>query len=185
MRWLRTTVGLTVAQTNQFRRELRGAGGECKVAKNTLARRAIADTPFRTLRALARAAEPRWCSATRIRSRSPRSWSNWPSTSEKFAINGGRPRGRAARAESGGGALARLPSRRGVARAAARRAAGAGAAARCGCLPNPARSSRASLSSRKDSTAVHAAAESDVNGQMETDSGLEGGTVDGAFQRSR
>jgi large subunit ribosomal protein L10 len=40
------TVGLTVAQTNQFRREVRGAGGECKVTKNTLARRAIANTPY-------------------------------------------------------------------------------------------------------------------------------------------
>jgi large subunit ribosomal protein L10 len=39
-------VGLTVTQTNQFRREVRGAGGECKVAKNTLTRRAIANTPY-------------------------------------------------------------------------------------------------------------------------------------------
>ena len=38
--------GLTVAQTNQFRRELRSAGGECKVAKNTLAKRALAGTPY-------------------------------------------------------------------------------------------------------------------------------------------
>ena len=38
--------GLTVTQTNRFRRELRSAGGECKVAKNTLAKRAIADTPY-------------------------------------------------------------------------------------------------------------------------------------------
>ena len=38
--------GLTVAQTNRFRSELRGAGGECKVTKNTLARRAIAGTPY-------------------------------------------------------------------------------------------------------------------------------------------
>jgi len=39
-------VKLTVAQTNQFRRELRGAGGECKVAKNTLAKRAVAGTAY-------------------------------------------------------------------------------------------------------------------------------------------
>jgi large subunit ribosomal protein L10 len=39
-------VGLSVAQTNRFRREVRGAGGECKVTKNTLARRAIASTPY-------------------------------------------------------------------------------------------------------------------------------------------
>jgi large subunit ribosomal protein L10 len=38
--------GLTVAQTNRFRRELRGVGGECKVTKNTLTRRAIAGTPY-------------------------------------------------------------------------------------------------------------------------------------------
>ena len=38
--------GLTVAQTNRFRSELRGAGGECKVTKNTLARRAVVDTPY-------------------------------------------------------------------------------------------------------------------------------------------
>ncbi|MGH7819907.1 MAG: 50S ribosomal protein L10 [Candidatus Binatia bacterium] len=38
--------GLTVAQTNQFRRELRQASGECQVAKNTLARRALDGTSF-------------------------------------------------------------------------------------------------------------------------------------------
>lgn len=38
--------GLTVAQTNRFRRELRSVGGECKVAKNTLAKRALAGTPY-------------------------------------------------------------------------------------------------------------------------------------------
>lgn len=43
---LATYRGLTVAQTNRFRRELRGVGGECKVTKNTLARRAIAGTPY-------------------------------------------------------------------------------------------------------------------------------------------
>lgn len=37
--------GLTVAQTNRFRRELRSVGGECRVAKNTLAKRAFAGTP--------------------------------------------------------------------------------------------------------------------------------------------
>ena len=39
-------VGLTVAKTNQFRRELRAVGGECKVAKNTLAKRAVAGTRY-------------------------------------------------------------------------------------------------------------------------------------------
>lgn len=39
--------GLSVAQTNQLRRELRGVGGECKVTKNTLARRAVASTDYR------------------------------------------------------------------------------------------------------------------------------------------
>jgi large subunit ribosomal protein L10 len=39
--------GLTVAQTNQLRRELRGVGGECRVAKNTLAKRAFANAPQR------------------------------------------------------------------------------------------------------------------------------------------
>lgn len=38
--------GLTVAQTNRFRRELRSVGGECKVAKNTIAKRAVADTSY-------------------------------------------------------------------------------------------------------------------------------------------
>ena len=38
--------GLSVAQTNQLRRELRGVGGECKVTKNTLARRALAATEY-------------------------------------------------------------------------------------------------------------------------------------------
>lgn len=45
---LATYRGLTVAQTNRFRRELRSAGGECKVAKNTLAKRAIAGTPYQS-----------------------------------------------------------------------------------------------------------------------------------------
>jgi len=39
--------GLTVAQTNQLRRELRGAGGECKVTKNTLVKRAIENSAFK------------------------------------------------------------------------------------------------------------------------------------------
>lgn len=39
--------GFTVAQANQFRRELRSVGGECKVAKNTLAKRAFEGTPYR------------------------------------------------------------------------------------------------------------------------------------------
>ena len=43
---LTRSVGLTVAQTNALRRELRSIGGECKVAKNTLAKRAVADTPY-------------------------------------------------------------------------------------------------------------------------------------------
>ncbi|MGH7820124.1 MAG: 50S ribosomal protein L10, partial [Candidatus Binatia bacterium] len=34
--------GLSVAKTTQFRREVRGVKGECKVAKNTLAKRAFA-----------------------------------------------------------------------------------------------------------------------------------------------
>jgi large subunit ribosomal protein L10 len=36
--------GLTVAQTNRLRRELRGVNGEYRVTKNTLARRALANT---------------------------------------------------------------------------------------------------------------------------------------------
>jgi large subunit ribosomal protein L10 len=39
--------GLTVAKTNQFRREVRGVNGECKVAKNTLAKRALAATSLK------------------------------------------------------------------------------------------------------------------------------------------
>ena len=38
--------GFTVAQANQFRRELRSVGGECKVAKNTLAKRAFDGTAY-------------------------------------------------------------------------------------------------------------------------------------------
>ncbi len=38
--------GLTVAKTNQFRRELRTVDGECRVAKNTLARRAVKQTAY-------------------------------------------------------------------------------------------------------------------------------------------
>ena len=37
---------LTVAQVDRLRREVRSANGECRVAKNTLAKRAIASTPY-------------------------------------------------------------------------------------------------------------------------------------------
>jgi large subunit ribosomal protein L10 len=43
---LTRSVGLTVVQANQLRRELRSVGGECKVTKNTLAKRAVANTPY-------------------------------------------------------------------------------------------------------------------------------------------
>jgi large subunit ribosomal protein L10 len=36
--------GLTVAKTNQLRRELRSVSGECRVAKNTLTKRALEGT---------------------------------------------------------------------------------------------------------------------------------------------
>lgn len=42
--------GLNVAKSRQLRRAIREAGGEYKVAKNTLARRAIEDTAFQRLR---------------------------------------------------------------------------------------------------------------------------------------
>lgn len=38
--------GLTVAQVTQLRKQLRSVGGEFKVAKNTLARLAVADTEY-------------------------------------------------------------------------------------------------------------------------------------------
>lgn len=38
--------GLSVAQTNRLRRELRSAGGECRVAKNSLAKRAFAANSY-------------------------------------------------------------------------------------------------------------------------------------------
>ena len=44
--------GLTVAKTRELRRALRQAGGELKVAKNTLARRALKDTAFAVLEEL-------------------------------------------------------------------------------------------------------------------------------------
>jgi large subunit ribosomal protein L10 len=37
---------LTVAQVDRLRREVRAASGECRVAKNTLAKRAVASTPY-------------------------------------------------------------------------------------------------------------------------------------------
>ena len=37
--------GLTVGEMSELRRDLRRVGGELKVAKNTLARRAVAATP--------------------------------------------------------------------------------------------------------------------------------------------
>lgn len=38
--------GLTVAEVTRLRRQLRAVGGEFKVAKNTLTRLAVADTPY-------------------------------------------------------------------------------------------------------------------------------------------
>ena len=44
-----TSQGLSVAKMQQLRRALRQAGGEYKVAKNTLARRALEDTMYARL----------------------------------------------------------------------------------------------------------------------------------------
>ena len=44
-----TATGLTVAKTQELRRALRQAGGEFKIAKNTLARRALKDTAYAVL----------------------------------------------------------------------------------------------------------------------------------------
>ena len=44
--------GLTVAQVTKFRRRVRELSGEYKIAKNTLARRAVDDTGFAPLRPL-------------------------------------------------------------------------------------------------------------------------------------
>jgi large subunit ribosomal protein L10 len=41
--------GLTVVQMNRFRKAVREADGRCRVAKNTLARRAIASGPYEKL----------------------------------------------------------------------------------------------------------------------------------------
>ncbi|GIW40126.1 MAG: 50S ribosomal protein L10 [Candidatus Binatia bacterium] len=46
---LASAQGLTVAELTQLRRELREAGGEFRVAKNTLARRAVAGGPYASL----------------------------------------------------------------------------------------------------------------------------------------
>jgi len=43
---LASPTGLTVAEVTQLRRQLRAAGGEFKVAKNTLARLAVAETSY-------------------------------------------------------------------------------------------------------------------------------------------
>jgi len=47
-----SSTGLTVAKTQELRRALRQAGGEFKIAKNTLARRALKDTAFGVLEEL-------------------------------------------------------------------------------------------------------------------------------------
>lgn len=44
-----SSTGLTVAKTQELRRALRQAGGELKIAKNTLARRALKDTAYAIL----------------------------------------------------------------------------------------------------------------------------------------
>src|SRR4249920_629914 len=38
--------GITVPQVTELRRQIRAAGGQYRVVKNTLARRAVAGTPF-------------------------------------------------------------------------------------------------------------------------------------------
>jgi large subunit ribosomal protein L10 len=49
---LATSSGLSVAKMQQLRRALKEAGGEYKVAKNTLARRALKDTAYMMLEEL-------------------------------------------------------------------------------------------------------------------------------------
>lgn len=44
-----TYTGLSVKQTNQLRSELREVQGECRIAKNTLTRRALEATPYGTV----------------------------------------------------------------------------------------------------------------------------------------
>lgn len=46
--------GLTAGQMTRLRRAVREADGRCRVAKNTLAQRAIADTSYESLKALLR-----------------------------------------------------------------------------------------------------------------------------------
>ena len=41
--------GVTVPQVTEFRRQIRAAGGQYRVVKNTLAKRAVAGTPFEPL----------------------------------------------------------------------------------------------------------------------------------------
>lgn len=41
--------GMTVADSSELRRQMRAGGASFRVAKNTLARRAVADTPFKGL----------------------------------------------------------------------------------------------------------------------------------------
>jgi large subunit ribosomal protein L10 len=47
-----SSTGLSVAKMQQLRRALKAAGGEFKVAKNTLARRALKDTAYERLETL-------------------------------------------------------------------------------------------------------------------------------------
>jgi len=49
---LASSSGLSVAKMQQLRRALKEAGGEYKIAKNTLARRAVKDTAFQRLEEL-------------------------------------------------------------------------------------------------------------------------------------
>ena len=102
--------GLTVAQTNQFRRELRSVGGECRVTKNTLAKRAFATTPHPTSEhwlegqtALVMGYEDPIAVAKVVAK-----WAE--SEAEKFAIKGGLFEGEALEA-SAVVALSRTPSK--------------------------------------------------------------------------
>jgi large subunit ribosomal protein L10 len=81
--------GLSVEQTNQFRRELRVVHGECRVSKNTLAKRAFEGTAYQ--------ASERWLegqTALVLGYEDPiavaKVLARWAETEgEKFAIKGG------------------------------------------------------------------------------------------------
>jgi large subunit ribosomal protein L10 len=99
--------GLTVAQMQQLRRQMRQAGGQVKVAKNRLAQIALKDTDVASIGALLKG--PTVLAYSKDPIAAPKVATDFAKANEQFVILGGSM-GKTALDQNGVKALASLPS---------------------------------------------------------------------------